>query len=194
MNIVDRLNIFLKQSGKNLSQFADQAGIPKGSLSQILNGRNQKISNEFITKIHRAFPSLNIMWLLFEEGEMFYSKNEYIEREIPNEEYKNSDFHESKNESLSFEMQNNSSRNNGISKNIRLDQDRNDYFDSANANTSPDIQQSARCMESSSKKEKSIYSNDDLKAKRSSNSQRKIVKIIVVYSDHTFEVLDHSAL
>lgn len=57
------------------SQFADKADVPRPSLSQILNGRNKKISNEFITKLHDAFPSLNVLWLLFGDGDMVNDKN-----------------------------------------------------------------------------------------------------------------------
>ena len=70
MDLITRLNTFFKYTGKNLSQFAEVTNTPKGSLSQILNGRNQKISNELISKLHTAFPKLNIMWLLFGEGSM----------------------------------------------------------------------------------------------------------------------------
>lgn len=52
------------------TQFADIANIPRPTISQILNGRNRKISNEVIEKIHIGFPDLNIMWLLFGDGDM----------------------------------------------------------------------------------------------------------------------------
>lgn len=56
-----------------ISQFADVALIPRPTLSQILSGRNKKISNEVLEKLHTAFPSLNISWLLFGDGEMLRS-------------------------------------------------------------------------------------------------------------------------
>lgn len=52
------------------SQLADSADIPRPTLSQLLNGRNKKISNELIGKIHDAYPSLNVLWLMFGEGDM----------------------------------------------------------------------------------------------------------------------------
>ena len=52
------------------SQFADTCLIPRPSFSQILNGRNKKISDEIITKIHDAFPNLSVLWLMFGEGNM----------------------------------------------------------------------------------------------------------------------------
>ncbi|MDE6315205.1 MAG: helix-turn-helix domain-containing protein [Muribaculaceae bacterium] len=57
------------------TQFADACRIPRPTLSQILSGRNKKISDEVIGKIHEAYPSLSIMWLLFGEGDMRISSN-----------------------------------------------------------------------------------------------------------------------
>ncbi len=70
MDIIERLNSFLTYTGLSTTQFADEAGIPRPSLSQILNGRNKKISNELLAKLHDAFPALNILWLVFGEGDM----------------------------------------------------------------------------------------------------------------------------
>ncbi|MDE6144738.1 MAG: helix-turn-helix domain-containing protein [Muribaculaceae bacterium] len=57
------------------TQFADACNIPRPTLSQILGGRNKKISDEVISKIHEAYPRLSVMWLLFGEGEMITSQN-----------------------------------------------------------------------------------------------------------------------
>ena len=65
--------MFLEQAGISNSQFADTCDIPRPTLSQLLNGRNKKVSDEVIGKIHRAYPTLNIMWLMFGDGEMLYS-------------------------------------------------------------------------------------------------------------------------
>ena len=70
MDIVSRLKKFLDHAGISNSQFADTCVIPRPTLSQLLNGRNKKVSDEVIAKIHRAYPTLNIMWLLFGDGEM----------------------------------------------------------------------------------------------------------------------------
>ena len=70
MDIASRLKKFLDASGIQYSQFADTCGIPRPSLSQLLNGRNKKVSNEVIEKIHKAYPSLSVSWLMFGEGDM----------------------------------------------------------------------------------------------------------------------------
>lgn len=70
MDIASRLRQYMEAKEIASSQFADTAEIPRPTLSQLLNGRNKKISNELIGKIHDAYPSLNVMWLMFGEGDM----------------------------------------------------------------------------------------------------------------------------
>jgi len=60
----------MTNAGISSSQFADTCDIPRPTLSQLLNGRNKKVSDEVIGKIHRAYPTLNVMWLMFGDGEM----------------------------------------------------------------------------------------------------------------------------
>lgn len=75
MDIVNRLNSFMEVHGIGSTQFADACGIPRPTLSQILSGRNKKISDAVISKIHNAYPSLSVLWLLFGEGQMESSPN-----------------------------------------------------------------------------------------------------------------------
>lgn len=75
MDIVSRIKAFMAASNLSSTQFADACGIPRPSLSQILGGRNKKISDEVIAKIHEAYPRLSVMWLLFGEGEMLAPQN-----------------------------------------------------------------------------------------------------------------------
>lgn len=70
MDIVSRLKSFIGYLKVPVTQFADNSRIPRPSLSQLLSGRNRKVSDEVITKIHSAYPQLNMLWLLFGEGEM----------------------------------------------------------------------------------------------------------------------------
>lgn len=75
MDIVDRLNLFLEHQSISKSQFADSCGIPRPTTSQILSGRNKKISDEIISKIHSVYPELSILWLMFGEGSMLPKEN-----------------------------------------------------------------------------------------------------------------------
>lgn len=70
MELVDRLKQFLSVNSIPVTQFADNCNIPRPTVSQILNGRNKKISDEIVAKIHVAYPELSVYWLMFGEGEM----------------------------------------------------------------------------------------------------------------------------
>lgn len=71
MDIVSRLKQFLEATGTSNSTFADTCGIARPTLSQLLTGRNKRVSDEMLAKIHASYPSINMMWLAFGEGEMF---------------------------------------------------------------------------------------------------------------------------
>ncbi len=75
MDIVARLKQYMGKNGIPVSVLADTAQISRPTLSQILSGRNKKVSNEVIAKLHAAFPDLNIMWLLFGDGDMEVDAN-----------------------------------------------------------------------------------------------------------------------
>lgn len=75
MDFVNRLKTFMNAESITSTQFADSCKIPRPTLSQILSGRNKKISDEVIGKIHEAYPSLSVMWLLFGEGTMRVDSN-----------------------------------------------------------------------------------------------------------------------
>lgn len=75
MDIVTRLKQFMVALNIANSQFADTCRIPRPTISQILNGRNKKISDELISKIHEAYPQLSVLWLMFGEGDMMVGSN-----------------------------------------------------------------------------------------------------------------------
>lgn len=69
-NVAIRLKGFIDSLGISYSQFADQCGMPRPTLSQLLNGRNKKISDVLVGQIHKAYPELSVLWLMFGEGPM----------------------------------------------------------------------------------------------------------------------------
>lgn len=72
-NIAIRLKFLIENLELTSSQFADKCDIARPTLSQLLSGRNKKISNLIIEQIHNAYPTLSVMWLLFGEGDMWSS-------------------------------------------------------------------------------------------------------------------------
>lgn len=68
-NIIDRINSFIEERNLTRSQFADACGIPRPTISQMLSGKNKKIGDDVISVIHKTYPEIPMMWLLFGEGE-----------------------------------------------------------------------------------------------------------------------------
>lgn len=75
MDLVSRLKRYLDSRQISITQFADECGIPRPTGSQLLAGRNKKVSDEIIGKIHAAYPELNVVWLMFGEGNMVSGQN-----------------------------------------------------------------------------------------------------------------------
>lgn len=68
--IIQRLNQFISYTGLSSTQFADKAGIPRPTLSQMVHGRNKSVNNQMLAKLNENFPELNILWFLFGQGDM----------------------------------------------------------------------------------------------------------------------------
>ncbi|MDE6179447.1 MAG: hypothetical protein K2F86_09795 [Duncaniella sp.] len=70
MDFVSRLKLYLDSRQISVTQFADECRIPRPTASQLLAGRNKKVSDEIIGKIHQCYPEVSVVWLMFGEGEM----------------------------------------------------------------------------------------------------------------------------
>lgn len=68
--VATRLKRFMEDQGISSTRFADLCGIPRPTLSQLITGRNKKISDVLLSQIHTAIPNLSVMWLIFGEGSM----------------------------------------------------------------------------------------------------------------------------
>lgn len=75
MDFVSRLKQYLSARGISVTQFADECQIPRPTASQLLAGRNKKVSDEIISKIHYTYPDVSITWLMFGEGDMTPDSN-----------------------------------------------------------------------------------------------------------------------
>ncbi len=65
-----RLEQFLKAENISQSQFADNIGVARGSVSHILSGRNRP-GFDFLLNMAKAYPSLNLDWLITGKGKMY---------------------------------------------------------------------------------------------------------------------------
>jgi len=73
--VTSRLKQFIEHCGLSNSQFADKAGIPRPTLSQLIHGRNKSVNDLLLRKLYENFPDLNISWLLFGVGNMTGNSN-----------------------------------------------------------------------------------------------------------------------
>lgn len=62
----DRILQIMEREGVSNAEFAEKIGISTSSLSHIFNGRN-KPSLEVVMRIHKAYPEINLYWLLYGE-------------------------------------------------------------------------------------------------------------------------------
>ena len=68
--MVTRINLLLQAKNITARQFAEEIGIQPSGMSHILSGRNNP-SLDFVMKVIRRWPEININWLMFGKGEMF---------------------------------------------------------------------------------------------------------------------------
>lgn len=68
--MTERIRKIMEDTQMTQQEFAVKLGISPASLSGILNGRSEP-TRKHAEAIHRAFPRINVNWLMFGEGEMF---------------------------------------------------------------------------------------------------------------------------
>ena len=66
-NFIKRLEKILQFYGLSASAFADKIQVQRSSISHLLSGRN-KPSLEFVLKVVKTFPEVNLYWLLNGKG------------------------------------------------------------------------------------------------------------------------------
>ena len=73
MDIKDTINRLLEAEKLSQIDFAKKVGVQRSNITHVLNGRS-KPSYDFLLNIIRAFPSINIEWLMTGTGEMYKNK------------------------------------------------------------------------------------------------------------------------
>lgn len=73
--MVDRINVLLKAKNITARQFAEEIGIQPSGISHILSGRNNP-SLDFVMKVMKRWPEININWLMFGKGEMYVDRSD----------------------------------------------------------------------------------------------------------------------
>lgn len=82
MTISERIQKILESENLSPSQFADEIGVQRSSLSHILSGRNNP-SFDYLLKILVRFEQLDANWILTGKGNMYRSVKENFISEKP---------------------------------------------------------------------------------------------------------------
>ncbi|PKA96498.1 DNA-binding XRE family transcriptional regulator [Flavobacteriaceae bacterium MAR_2009_75] len=108
-DFIERLEQLLKYYGMTSSGFADRVEVQRSSISHLLSGRN-KPSLDFVLKVVKAFPEVNLYWLLNGKG-TFPSDNNTISPTLPDSDQK-ANLKSTKQEAKSIaSFENNSNKN-----------------------------------------------------------------------------------
>ena len=65
----DRIRQIMESKKMTQKEFASELCIAEGTLSSVFTGRTRP-TNHLVNAIHERFPEVNILWLMFGEGEM----------------------------------------------------------------------------------------------------------------------------
>lgn len=185
MELVDRLKLYMDHIGLPISQFADTAQIPRPTLSQILSGRNRKISNELLEKLHSAFPRLNVSWLLFGDGEMEINDIPQIVPQSPQPSHVDEQ-PKTQPQSAAYQTINSSSLFTGILSGSTVAE--------AQQHSQPNptsTQQSVPQTFQSNKTPRSAAPETNISL--TPDQSKKIQNIIVFYNDNSFEIFSPSS-
>ena len=66
-SVISRIQVVITHYDLTVSAFADQIGVQRSSVSHVLGGRN-KPSLDFVMKLVKTFPEVNLYWLLNGKG------------------------------------------------------------------------------------------------------------------------------
>jgi transcriptional regulator with XRE-family HTH domain len=80
--MTDRILSIIKYFNLSPSDFAEEIGVQRSSISHLISGRN-KPSLEFVQKILVRFPEINPDWILSGKGEMLRNGISSIQGTLP---------------------------------------------------------------------------------------------------------------
>lgn len=163
--MVNRIQEILDKYELTAAKLADQLNVPRSTISHILSERN-KPSLEFIQKVLDNFPEINTRWLVKGEGEifekdsnLFYSRGSVLEKNLKEE----------------------------ISQRKTIDIPDENQILTDNSQIDSDYQNLSK--EKTKKEDVLIADIEAIKTKKNTPQAqgRKIIKLITLYDDNTFD-------
>lgn len=71
MSIKQRFESVLESVGLNQTEFASKAGYSRAALSNFINDKTKLPKADFFQAVKKAFPTLNLNWLIIGQGEIW---------------------------------------------------------------------------------------------------------------------------
>ncbi len=176
-DVINRLKYFMEQIGVSVTQFADNTGIQRSSMSQILGGRNQKISIITIGKIHDAYPQLSLTWLLSGEGSMTSNGEETKSITLSDEVISEKSSPGNSDPELPFLSL--FSNENAINADERSAVEK--------YSTENDLKMSVKTVQIAESKEVNPNQTVNIEPQKAELKNKRVIKIMIFYSDNTFE-------
>lgn len=162
--MLDRINLLMQAKNLAASQFADQIGVQRSSVSHVLSGRN-KPSLDFVMRIIRTYPELSLEWILMGKGSM--TKN-YTESLVSTRMASDGEGQMSINEFTNVTAANNKNEK-PIDKGLSSD---------------------TEMIRAESQKSDNIHVTNVNNPKQVKGKERKIIRIVEFYCDDTFKVYE----
>ncbi|MCK9162801.1 MAG: helix-turn-helix transcriptional regulator [Bacteroidales bacterium] len=203
----ERILLLMKSFGMNPTQFADEIGVQRSSISHILSGRNNP-SLDIVTKILNRFPEIDSNWLVLGKGSLVekskeklldignieiskssenlfddISDNLFTDNQINNRNKKDQNTIDELQRKIEIlEGRTVSMQNNPINKDIAVSYSK--------IGKSDDIKENIIIEKKEDSNSSSITNiNSDILSSSINDSNKHIRKIIILYSDNSYEEL-----
>lgn len=184
----------------NPTEFADEIGVQRSSISHILSGRNNP-SLDLVTKILNRFPEIDSNWLVLGKGSLVVKSEEKSEKIENNETSKPSNnlFEQDSNDLFSDNQSNNSSKGDKntideLQRKIEILEKRSAEKETQstileNNVINRDIDVAREKVEVKNREDERVDIIQKTDSSLNSNSNKHIKKVIIFYSDNSYEEL-----
>ena len=196
----ERILLLMKSFGMNPTEFADEIGVQRSSISHILSGRNNP-SLDLVTKILNRFPEIDSNWLVLGKRSLVVISEEKSEKIENNETSKPSNnlFEQDSNDLFSDNQSNNSSKGDKntideLQRKIEILEKRSAEKETQstileNNVINRDIDVAREKVEVKNREDERVDIIQKADSSLNSNSNKHIKKVIIFYSDNSYEEL-----
>ncbi|MCT6868881.1 helix-turn-helix transcriptional regulator [Apibacter sp.] len=169
MEIDKRISTLIEILGLTPGEFADKINVQRSSISHITSARN-KPSLDFLERTLSVFPEINSEWLILGKGKPLKSQYKEIKK-------------------LDLEIENNNNQKLQSTPTLFHYEEENEVIKTVQENKIENSKVSENLSEKNFTDEDSSIKNSIQKT--SGKKKKEIKKILIIYEDNTFEILEN---